>query len=618
MKKTQHFSRPFLSLFLLFLVNLSVIAQSGIYVGGHFRRQRTVTVPTLKASGFTDVILFNIQVETNGDLTTDGEKICSNGVYVFATTQPNYVADVTSLKTGMTSVRRVENCIGGWGSHSYNNIKTLVNAQGTGSTSMLYKNFQALKAAIPVVDAINNDDEAGYDLTTGTAFHVMLYDLGFKTTLAPYMNKNYWQSLATNINNLRPGAVDRIYLQCYDGGAGNIPKDWNINNIPMSVGMLHFNSSGTINTTMAGWKKSTTNVVGGFLWVYNDNDFVLKTYAAAITGVFGGGDVVSVDKMKPYMTAYSEVNYGGTAANFAKGDFNMAGITAQGLLNKSVSSIKLAPGFKVKLYKLNNYIGTPFIITENTPSLVELGCNDSISSWLVRANGDITLSGKIVYMKNKKTGLFLGIREESVTSGSNIQQQVFVGNENQKWSLIHIGDGVYRILNGNSKLQLQVRTSSMEDNAVIDQAVFSGQDNQKMIIQQSGNAGYHKIIPFNSAKYLKTETDFVDANIVQGGISADNETDWELVIADQTAVEDNPARNSFHVYPNPVSDYLIIENGDLLISKITIVDLEGRSIQMKENNNRIDVSTLVPGMYFVNVYLDGNPTPIVIKFIKQK
>ena len=156
-------SRTVLFSISLFL-SLTVFANSGIYVGGHFRRDRTVTVPTLKASGFTYVILFNIQVEPNGDLTTDGETICRDGKYVFGNTQPHYVDDVNALRQGMTSIRRVESCIGGWGSKSYDNIKALVIAQGTGPTSILYKNFKALKDTLPVIEAINNDDEHTYNV----------------------------------------------------------------------------------------------------------------------------------------------------------------------------------------------------------------------------------------------------------------------------------------------------------------------------------------------------------------------------------------------------------------------------------------------------------------------
>ena len=527
MKNTYSFSKHSLTLLALVFINLSIIAQSGIYVGGHFRRQRTITVPTLKTSGFTYVILFNIQVETNGDLTMDSEKLCSNGVYTFNATQPNYIADVTSLKSGLTSVRRVEHCIGGWTSTSYNNIKALITAQGTGTSSILYKNFQALKLAIPAIDAINNDDESAYDVTTATAFSVMLFDLGYKTTLAPYMNKPFWQSVASNVNKARPGAVDRIDLQIYEGGAGNNPKDWDFN-IPLSVGMLHFNPSTTITSTMTGWKANST-ATSGFLWVYNDNDFNLPTYAAAITKVFGGGDVVNSDPMKPCMTAFTEPAYQGTHVNFDKGSYKIAGISAQHFPDKSISSVKLAPGFKALLYKTTNLTGLAVTLTENSPALATFGINDSISSWVVRANGDVSYSGKTVYLRNRKSGLYMGVSGESISQGTNIQQQPYTGKEDQKWVLANVGDGAYRLLNRKSKIAIQVRNSGMEDGAIVEQLTYAGSDNQKFIIVQNGTSGYFKLIPIHSIKYIKPSDDQINANIVQGGLFTDTDTDWELI-----------------------------------------------------------------------------------------
>lgn len=197
---------------------------SGVYVGGHIRRERPKTISTLRESGFTYVILFNVHVEADGTLTTDGETICKDGVYVFDKQQPYYQQDIANLKTEPTSISRIDICIGGWGNTSYSNIKKLVETSGTGTGSILYRNFKALKEAVPEIDGVNNDDEHCYDLTTGARFHVMMYDLGYKTTLAPYMNKSYWQGLCNKIRASRPKAVDRVMIQCYDGGAGNNPS----------------------------------------------------------------------------------------------------------------------------------------------------------------------------------------------------------------------------------------------------------------------------------------------------------------------------------------------------------------------------------------------------------
>ncbi|HSY18297.1 MAG TPA: fibronectin type III domain-containing protein [Candidatus Acidoferrales bacterium] len=171
-----------------------------------------------KASGFTTLITFAMHVNADGTLLIAGVA-CSNGIYVGPT---NWNALINTLKTPPTTVTRYEVCIGGWMDTSYDNIKTLVAAQGAGASSILYKNFQALKNAVPGIDAINDDDEQTYDVGSSTSFANMLGGLGYKFTMAPYTAQGFWVSLRNNITN-----CDAIYLQCYEGGAGNDPGQWN-------------------------------------------------------------------------------------------------------------------------------------------------------------------------------------------------------------------------------------------------------------------------------------------------------------------------------------------------------------------------------------------------------
>ena len=178
-----------LGLLLTFADTFAQKEVSGVYVGGHIRRQRPGTITTLRNSGFTYVILFNVHVTSDGTLTTDGDTICYNGEYVFYKKHPHYQEDIANLKTEPTSISRVEICIGGWGNDAYTNIKNLINSKGTGSNTVLYKNFKALKQAVPEIDAVNNDIEQDYDVDTGAKFHIMMYNLGYKTTLAPYTYK---------------------------------------------------------------------------------------------------------------------------------------------------------------------------------------------------------------------------------------------------------------------------------------------------------------------------------------------------------------------------------------------------------------------------------------------
>ena len=93
---------------LLTMVSTDILAQSGIYVCGYFRRNRSNTVTKIKNSGYTNAILFNVDIQEDGTLTTDynwstqtpaeaGGIICKDGQYVFGQYQPNYANDVKSL-----------------------------------------------------------------------------------------------------------------------------------------------------------------------------------------------------------------------------------------------------------------------------------------------------------------------------------------------------------------------------------------------------------------------------------------------------------------------------------------------------------------------------------------
>ena len=307
---------------------------SGVYVGGHIRRERPKTITTLRESGFTYVLLFNVHVDPDGTLKTDGEVICKDGEYVFAKPQPNYQMDIRNLKTPPTSIQRIDIVIGGWGNNSYDNIKNLINTKGTGANTMLYKNFKALKEAVPEIDGVNNDDEQCYDLETGAKFHIMMYNLGYKTTLAPYTNKSYWQNLCTKIRASKPDAVDRVMVQCYDGGAGNV------------------NRVGT--------------ATGGFVWVYNDEgtwfpknstqEDLLNTWASGMNRVFKAVEVPEEDAM---VEVFSGPSYSGYSVKLPAGTFSKADLAVYGLKGNDLESIKiLKEGASARLYKTTNNAGT--------------------------------------------------------------------------------------------------------------------------------------------------------------------------------------------------------------------------------------------------------------------
>ncbi|GKT48702.1 uncharacterized protein ColSpa_08883 [Colletotrichum spaethianum] len=184
----------------------------------------------LKTCGFESLVIFRIGVLDNGDLvyysTGDaGEAVdapvATNGTYIGGTA----LADkIQSFKTGTTNINRVEISLV---SHdtTFQNIRDLVNADGTGPDAVLYRNFETLKTEWDL-DAFNNDDEGVYDISSTVKFAQLLGTIGYQYSIAPYTNSGFWASVKRQIDAAVPGLFDRVYLQVYDGGAGNNPGTW--------------------------------------------------------------------------------------------------------------------------------------------------------------------------------------------------------------------------------------------------------------------------------------------------------------------------------------------------------------------------------------------------------
>ncbi|POS69876.1 coagulation factor 5/8 type domain-containing protein [Diaporthe helianthi] len=185
----------------------------------------------IKSSGFNHLIIYGVGVLENGDImyysSTPGSSdvlIASNGTYVGGTALSDMVK---SFKTGTTDVTRVEI------SMNARNVKELVDTQGTGSSTRLYRNFAALKTAWGL-DAVNNFDETIYDVVSTIVFGRMLESIGYKYSMTPRTDPGFWNMVRSQLNNgvaepdnAEPDLlVDRVYLKCYDAGEGNDPNEW--------------------------------------------------------------------------------------------------------------------------------------------------------------------------------------------------------------------------------------------------------------------------------------------------------------------------------------------------------------------------------------------------------
>jgi hypothetical protein len=272
-------------------------AWSGIYGGGPFYQGGQGVMDDLRKSGFTTVMLWSVHVHSDGDLYYNDKLIVSGGQYVGDSGWPGRLR---SLKQSPTSVNRIEVSVGSWGAGDWDSIRSLITSQGTGSGSILYRNFQALQQATGA-DAVNDDDESTYDTNSTVAFARMALGIGFRSfTIAPYTNSGFWRGVRNNLG----ASLDRAYLQVYAGGAGNDPASWN-NALGMTVapGMWSRNGSGcgsgdnpaSVQRQMSAWRNSA-GIQGGWMWLYDDiqscsSQGTARDYANAINSALGGAAV---------------------------------------------------------------------------------------------------------------------------------------------------------------------------------------------------------------------------------------------------------------------------------------------------------------------------------------
>jgi len=281
---------------LLFVACLGSVASAqlpgytGIFGGGPLYINAATNITELENSGFTEVIVWSVEVKTNGDLNFNGEfPITSNGVYVGDQLHPDFASNMALLKQG--TVKRITFSIGSSNFGDWQDIKALVNSQGTGKDSILYKDFAALKAAIPSLDAIDFDDENSFDLPTTVAFGVMLGQLGYHVNPDAFDNNSYWQNVVSQTNAQLPGTVDGVHLQAYAGGSGNNPcVGWDFGDVPVWPGLWDLNDTpAQVQSIMTGWNMQC-GINGGFMWLYDDfvGNGLAAQYASAINNAVSG------------------------------------------------------------------------------------------------------------------------------------------------------------------------------------------------------------------------------------------------------------------------------------------------------------------------------------------
>jgi hypothetical protein len=285
-------SAPILIVMVLVSSASPALAQTGltgIFGGGPFYKD-AASITEIETSGFTEAIVWSVEVSSTGDLNFNGEfPLTSNGAYIGDQTYPDFASNMALLKQG--TVKRVTFSVGSSNVGDWQHITALVQSQGTGTNSILYKDFQALKAAIPALDAIDFDDENSFNAPTTIAFGVMLGQLGYHVAPDAFDNASYWTNVVSQINNQLANTVDGVHLQAYAGGSGNNPcVGWNFGIVPVWPGLWdQVDTPSEVQTIMSGWH-TECGINGGFMWLYDDfvGTGLAAQYASAINNAVAG------------------------------------------------------------------------------------------------------------------------------------------------------------------------------------------------------------------------------------------------------------------------------------------------------------------------------------------
>ncbi|ULR48300.1 alpha-L-fucosidase [Streptomyces deccanensis] len=182
-------------------------------------------------------------------------------------------------------------------------------------------------------------------------------------------------------------------------------------------------------------------------------------------------------------TVFQNVNYQGSRAELPVGSYTSAELTAAGLGPATASSIRVADGYQVTGYSGNNFTGTAWTFTSDTPDLRVTGNNDAIASLKVMFKPSTYLR-----LVNVTSNLALD-SGGNVASGSNLKQYQVIDHANLQWQAVELGNGYYRLVNRTNGMVAD-GWGSTADGAPARQKAWDGSQTQQWQITHRGQGQY--------------------------------------------------------------------------------------------------------------------------------
>lgn len=336
-------------------------------------------------------------------------------------------------------------------------------------------------------------------------------------------------------------------------------------------------------------------------WHQNDISYDGLTYAFCYDDVFDKSSTINapsptratitvggfagLNNSTNVATMYKDCNHSGYAVSLPVGDYTLSQLTARGILNDDVSSLKITSGYKVTLYEHDNFGGTSLVLTADNACLVNNSWNDKTSSLKVASN---------------VASFSSTVQAESYISMAGVQLETTTdtgGGQNVGW--IDAGDwmaynvtipaaGTYKVIyrvaspNANTTLRLEKDAGATQLGSVT----------------ISNTGGWQNWTNVSHTVTLPAGAYSIGIATSTGGFNINHFTITNNLAAKMASPEESVGdENVLLLSPNPVKDQLFINEFEK-VRRIKIYTLQGQEVIAIENPGKsISVQSLKPGLH---------------------
>ncbi|MGA5895899.1 alpha-L-fucosidase [Streptomyces venetus] len=182
-------------------------------------------------------------------------------------------------------------------------------------------------------------------------------------------------------------------------------------------------------------------------------------------------------------TAFPDSDYRGAGVVLTVGDYDSDRLELAGLGPRSLSSLRLAPGYQVIGYSGEDFTGTSWTFTTDHRDLRGTGGKDKVASLRVQFK-----PSSYFRITNVTDGLALDSGGD-VGAGSDLKQWSWDSSPNLQWQAVEVGGGYCKLVNRANGMVAD-GWDATADGSTARQAVWNGGTDQQWRITHRGDGRY--------------------------------------------------------------------------------------------------------------------------------